>query len=159
MSYPVLTIELWGSVGMTISTGAYRRIRRRIAELELDTSHFKGQAWLSGTHIRVGGLALREIASLSAADSGGLKQARCECGRRSWRGRSYAPIATHKLTHTAAKTRGGGKELPSPRSPMAEARDLKSRQVWVRIPPGAQMSTLIAPIRTLRVPVWYPYNQ
>ena len=43
--------EVIRKIGLIPAGGNYDQVKRRIAKLGLDTSHFTGQAWLRGKHI------------------------------------------------------------------------------------------------------------
>ena len=78
--------------------GNYRSVNRVIAQLGLDTSHFKGQGWSRGLRLDQG--PRRPLADVLTADSpylsntlkrrllkAGLKSPNCEgCGRSTWNG-------------------------------------------------------------------------
>lgn len=93
--------QVLGALGLKVGGGTYVAIQRRIAALELDTSHFKGKGWSKGlknpvpqrkrplseilvrdsTYTYTNGLRLRLLKE-------GLKEYRCEvCGREEWNGK------------------------------------------------------------------------
>lgn len=88
------------ALGLTVGGSVYILIKRRIAELALDTSHFTGQAWCTGLKSPTRGRT-RPLEDILVADSDyvytdalrkrllkeGLKKPRCErCGRVEWNG-------------------------------------------------------------------------
>lgn len=88
------------ALGLTVGGSVYIVVKRRIAELALDTSHFTGQAWCTGLKSPTRGRT-RPLDKILVADSDyvytdalrkrllkeGLKQPRCElCGRERWKG-------------------------------------------------------------------------
>lgn len=86
------------SLGVKGAGGNYRTVRRDIARLGLDVSHFSGQRWRRG---KPSSLRPQELSELLVQNSTirtsrlrerllgeGLRQHRCEaCGRTSWAGR------------------------------------------------------------------------
>lgn len=89
------------ALGLTIGGSQYLNIRRRIAELGLDTSHFTGQGWTKGLKNPTRG-STRPLEEILVEDSDylntaglrrrlikeGLKEERCEiCRRTHWQGK------------------------------------------------------------------------
>ena len=87
-------------LGLKVGGSVYPMLRERIAELGLDTSHFKGQGWNAGRSITCNpGRPLAEILVTNSdykttstlrqrLIKAGLKEPRCEiCGLAEWEGR------------------------------------------------------------------------
>lgn len=86
-------------IGLRAAGGNYANVKRRINELGLDTTHFQGQGWLWGTHIRTA--PIRSLDEILVEGSfykshdlkrrliaTGIKTPICEvCGRDLWNGR------------------------------------------------------------------------
>ena len=90
--------ETMRRLGLRPEGGGRRSLKRRIHELELDVSHFKGQGWSRGRrlpHRHVPVEPLLVAGRFTPTHSlkmrlirAGMKEARCEvCGRESWEGR------------------------------------------------------------------------
>ncbi len=86
-------------LGLTVRGGNYRVVRERIAQLGLDTGHFRGQGWARGTS-GAAGRSLQELLRAGTSVDGQtlirklvaarLREWRCEmCGGDTWLG---API-------------------------------------------------------------------
>lgn len=86
-------------LGYEPSGGMHRFIRAHIKRLELDTTHFVGQAWARGRKLSTGfrrrpieeilvnGSSIGGSALLRRLIAEGLREARCDaCGRTEWEG-------------------------------------------------------------------------
>lgn len=90
--------KLLSALNLRPAGGNYATIKRRIKELDLDTSHFRGQAWLSGmkfqvnkpkplAEILVRGSVYQSSLLKKRLIETGLRRACCEiCGLQSWQG-------------------------------------------------------------------------
>ena len=87
-------------IGLTPSGGNYESIKKRIRELDLDTSHFLGQAILRGRSHAYGTRPLEEVLVHKKLENTwrlknrllqqGVKEHRCErCAGNSWLGCFY----------------------------------------------------------------------
>lgn len=93
-------------IGLRPAGGNYKTIKRRIKELALDTSHFRGQAWNKGIPSKIPKRPLEEILVLGSTYQtsrlrkrlieAGLKAARCEvCNGSDWMGRAIPLEVDH----------------------------------------------------------------
>jgi hypothetical protein len=89
-------------LGLAVGGWTYLVVRQRIAELQLNTTHFRGNGWSKGTKNPPNGIQAQPLDTILVANSGdlntnrlrrrlikeGVKEARCEeCGGTDWNGR------------------------------------------------------------------------
>jgi hypothetical protein len=95
------------AIGLTPAGGNYETVRKRIEELQLDTSHFLGQAILRGKTHTYGTRPLEQVLVRQKLENtwrlrnrlleAGLKEHRCErCLNTEWLGRPI-PLELHHI--------------------------------------------------------------
>jgi hypothetical protein len=95
------------AIGLTPAGGNYETVRKRIAKLQLDTSHFPGQAILRGKTHRYSLRPLEQVLVHQKLENTwrlrnrlldeGLKEYRCErCHNTEWLGRPI-PLELHHI--------------------------------------------------------------
>ena len=93
------------ALGLSPAGGNYQTIKRKIAELKLDTTHFRGQGWLKGkTHnftttplknILIKGKYYNSYWLKKRLIREGVKQHKCEeCNNLTWQGQPI-PLELH----------------------------------------------------------------
>lgn len=117
--------QLLSALGLRAASGNYFTVQRRMKELNLDTSHFKGRGWLKGlkfqarkpiplADILVDGSIYKSYALKVRLIESGLKRARCEeCGITMWRGRPAPPrVGSHQREKRRQPARESAHRMP-----------------------------------------------
>jgi 5-methylcytosine-specific restriction endonuclease McrA len=163
--------DLLRLVGLVPRGGNYETIRRKIRELQLDTSHFVGKGWRKGSQRPVTpARSLEEVLTFDSSYptyklkrrllAAGIKKPACEmCKRSMWNGkpipleldhvngdRSDNRIENLRILcpncHAQTPTyRGRNIGNAGPRIPIGRGKRPKHASVWVRPPPGALIET------------------